>query len=202
MTGAARDRPDRRGRWPPLLPHFAGLAALVVVLGVVACRAVAAGRRGGGRRGAGLCPTIARHSGARYRGARCAAVRGRDGRLERRVPEHEPRRRHRHGGRSVRRLLHDDGGGPLCRRRAGRPVGGDVVVRTGGALAAARPRSHARDRPSGHRGDRLRPGRRRPLLRLPGGAVVGGAHAGSAAERGDRRGLHRRLFRLPRSARP
>ena len=169
--GCGGDRPDRH-RWPAAPASFGrGLRPAASDQRDRVSPHVA--RRGrGGRRRAGFCPTIARHPVARHRGARRAAVRGRHGRLECGVPERQPRRRHHHGGGGLRGVLDDHGGRPLHRRPSGRPA----RRRSGRArrrrARCARSLPQSGDRRRHRRGDWFRSGRRRPVVRVSGGAVV------------------------------
>ena len=160
---------DRRWSPPPgphLLPHF--LAVCIADRAGRARRLLedAAGGRGGRCERHRLRPPVARRCCCPGSAALAALLsEGADGRLERSLPERQPRRRHQHGGGRVRRLFARDGGRAVHRRPAG-PAARRRSRRARRRRAGrGRSRPDAADRPAGGRGAWLRAGRRRAVLR-------------------------------------
>ena len=149
----------------PLLPHFAGVAGLILMVSAVACRPMLPAAAEAGAEGPGFArPSL----GILLPGIVALAAllsRGRHGRLERGLPEQQPRRRHQHGGSGFRGILHDHGGRPLHRRPSGRPARRRSCRARGRRARRARSRPQSADRQFRRCGDRLWPGRRRPVLR-------------------------------------
>ena len=180
-----------------LLPHFIGIGALVALIGLAACRPMLPASAEAGAAGPGfawpspaiLLPGIVALAGLLSEGAMAdwSSVY-----LNASLGAGTTMAAVAFAAFSLMMAAGRFSGDRLVAR-----LGGDRVVRAGGALAATGLGLTLGDRPAVSRGDRLRPGRGRPLLRVSGRVVVRGANAGPAAKRRDRRGLHARLSRLP-----